>query len=120
MDLRRPHQRPGITKKDRPLTPEHFAEFEKCYGADPNGRAKRKASDSKEDRWRSFSIAEVKEQRYKLDGFKWLKDESLDDADDLPEPEELVTDAIGELEGAVVELNAVLKLLENGSARPTP
>ena len=27
---------PGITKKDRPLTAEHFAEFEKCYGADPN------------------------------------------------------------------------------------
>ena len=34
-------------------------------------------------------------------------------------PEELVTDAIGQLEGAVVELNAVLKLLENGDARPT-
>ena len=29
---------PGITKKDRPLTPAHFAEFEKCYGTDPNGR----------------------------------------------------------------------------------
>ena len=33
---------PGITKKDRPLTPEHFAEFEKCYGDDPNGRASEK------------------------------------------------------------------------------
>ena len=32
---------PGITKKDRPLTPQHFAEFEKAYGADPNGRSKR-------------------------------------------------------------------------------
>ena len=28
---------PGITKKDRPLTPQHFAEFEKAYGTDPNG-----------------------------------------------------------------------------------
>jgi hypothetical protein len=37
---------PGITKKDRPLTPEHFAEFEKCYGSDPNGRGKRKEKDS--------------------------------------------------------------------------
>ena len=92
---------PGITKKDRPLTPEHFAEFEKCYGADPNGRAKRKASDSKDDRWRSFPIAEVKERDFKLDGFKWLKDDSLDDADDLPEPEELATDAIAELEQAI-------------------
>jgi len=33
---------PGITKKDRPLSREHFAEFEKCYGSDPNGANKRK------------------------------------------------------------------------------
>ena len=32
----------------------------------------------------------------------------------LPPPEELATDAISELEGAVEELNAVLALLENG------
>ncbi|MHB1845280.1 MAG: SAM-dependent DNA methyltransferase, partial [Deltaproteobacteria bacterium] len=107
-----------ITKKDRPLTVEHFRAFEKCFGADPNGRAKRKPGDSKDDRWRSFGLTEIKERSYKLDGLKWLKDDSLDDGDDLPEPEELVIDAIAQLEGAVGELNAVLKLLENGSARP--
>lgn len=106
---------PGITKKDRPLTREHFREFEKCFGADPNGKAKRKASDSKEERWKSFGIAEVKEREFKLDGFKWLKEESLEDADDLPEPEELATEAISELEEAVAELNQVLRLLENGN-----
>jgi type I restriction enzyme M protein len=106
---------PSITKKDRPLAPDHFAEFEKCYGPDPNGRAKRKPSDSKEDRWRSFHISEVERRDFKLDGFKWLKEESLEDADDLPEPEELVTDAIQELEEAVAELNQVLQLLENGA-----
>jgi type I restriction enzyme M protein len=105
---------PGITKKDRPLTETHFAEFEKCYGADADGRGKRKPGDSKADRWRSFSIAEVKEREFKLDSFKWLKEESLEDADDLPEPEELAADAIAELEGAVEDLNAVLTLLENG------
>jgi hypothetical protein len=31
-----------------------------------------------------------------------------------PEPEELATDAISELEGAVEELIAILALLENG------
>jgi type I restriction enzyme M protein len=106
-----------ITKKDRPLTSEHFNEFEKCYGSDPNGHAKRKASDSKDDRWRSFGLAEVKERAYKLDGLKWLKDDSLDGGEDLPEPEELITEAIGQLEGAVAELHAVLKLLEPGDAR---
>jgi type I restriction enzyme M protein len=105
---------PGITKKDRPLTPVHFAEFEKCYGTNPDGHAKRKSGDSKEDRWHSFSVKEVKERDFKLDSFKWLKEESLEDGEDLPEPEELATDAIAELEDAVEELNAVLVLLENG------
>jgi type I restriction enzyme M protein len=109
---------PSITKKDRPLTPEHFGEFEKCYGADANGRSKRKPSDSKEGRWRRFHISEVKEREFKLDGFKWLKEESLEDADELPEPEELVTDAIEELEEAVAELNQVLGMLENVESKP--
>ncbi len=107
---------PAITKKDRPLTPAHFAEFEKCFGSDPNGHAKRDPVDSKEDRWRSFHIGEVKERDFKIDSLKWLKDESLDDADDLPEPEELVTDALAELNGAVEELGRVLTSLERDSA----
>jgi type I restriction enzyme M protein len=106
---------PGITKKDRPLTKGHFAEFVACYGTDPNGRSKRKPEDSKDDRWRRFHISEVKKRDYKLDSFKWIRDESLEDADELPEPEELATDAIAELEGAVEELNQVLALLESGS-----
>jgi type I restriction enzyme M protein len=105
---------PGITKKDRPLVPAHFAEYEKCYGPDPNGLSKRKPGDSKEDRWRSFAIGEVRDRDFKLDSFKWLKEEALEDAADLPEPEELATDAIAELESAVEELNQVLGLLENG------
>jgi type I restriction enzyme M protein len=113
---------PGITKKDRPLTLEHFADFVKCYGSGPNGHAKRtattpgteaKGGSVSGDRWRTFTIAEVKEREFKLDGFKWLKEESLEDADELPEPEELATDAVAELEGAVDELNGVLALLEN-------
>jgi type I restriction enzyme M protein len=106
---------PGITKKDRPLRPKHFAEFEKCFGSDPNGRVKRKESDSACDRWRSFSIAEVGQRNFKLDGFKWLKDEGLADSEDLPEPEELATDAIEELRAAMEDLSAVLFALESGN-----
>ncbi len=104
---------PGITKKDRPLTPAHFAEFEACYGKDPNGRAMRDLHDSKEDRWRSFTIADVKEREYKFDGFKWLREESVDDLDELPEPAELVTDAIAELEEAVAELKKIMDALDD-------
>jgi type I restriction enzyme M protein len=106
---------PGITKKDRPLTAEHFKEFEKCFGADPNGKAKRKNSDSKEDRWRWFDVSAVKEREFKLDGFKWLKEDSLDDIDEMSPPDELATDAISELEEAVAELNKIVALLEDGS-----
>lgn len=103
---------PGITKKGRPLTPEHFAEFEKCYGDDPNGRSKRKPSASKEDRWRAFPIEEVRERDFKLVTFKWLKEELVDDLDELPEPEELATDAMTELKAAFADIEKVLTLLE--------
>lgn len=105
---------PGITKKDRPLTEEHFKGFEQCFGADPLSRTRRRAADSPDDRWREFKIAEVRERQFKLDGFKWLKEDSLEDADDLLDPDELATEAIGELQGAVEELNEIIVLLGNG------
>lgn len=89
---------PRITKKDRPLTPAHFAEFERWFRDDPNGRAKRDPADSPDGRWRSFHITEVAARDFKIDSLKWLKDESLDDSHELPEPEELAADAIAELE----------------------
>ena len=110
---------PHITKKDRPLTPDHFFEFEKCYGVDPNGNPNRKLSDSKENRWRSFPIDEVKKCGYKIDGLKWLKDDSLDDGDELVEPEELVTEAVSELQLATEELTKIIDLLENSNGGPT-
>jgi len=102
----------AITKKDRPLTVQHFAEFTRCYGADPSGKAKRDPKQSKEDRWRSFHISAIKQRDFKIDSLKWLKDELLDDAGDLPEPEELIGEAVTELEGALKDLNAILSTLE--------
>ncbi len=108
---------PKITKKSRPLTVKHFAEFERCFGDDPNGRSKRCESDSAEGRWRSFPIDEVKQKHYKLDAFKWIRDEELDDPDDLPEPEELITEAMEELQLALDDLTDIQQLLEgNGAA----
>ena len=105
---------PHITKKDRPLSVAHFAEFEKCYGASALGQSRRVATDSGQQRWRAFHISDIKARGYKLDGLKWLKDESLDDAANLPEPDELATEAISELKSAIEELNAIVALLENG------
>ncbi|MGQ0432844.1 MAG: N-6 DNA methylase [Microthrixaceae bacterium] len=103
---------PSITKKDRPLTAGHFAEFEACFGDDPNGRGKRSESDSADGRWRRFLLDEVKAHHYKLDAFKWIRDEELDNPDDLPEPEELITEAMEELQLALDDLGDIQRLLE--------
>lgn len=103
---------PTITKKSRPLSPMHFAEFERCYGDDPTGRARRSASDSPDDRWRSFTLDEIIERGYKIDSFKWLRDNELDDPDEILDPAELVTDAIAELQAAVSELHELQMLLD--------
>jgi len=105
---------PGITKKDRPLKSEHFAEFEKLYGTDPNGGSKRKHSGD-EDRFRKFHISEIKKRDYKLD-ISWLKDESLEDADELPEPQDLAAEAITELEAIVDDLREIVSLIEREEA----
>jgi type I restriction enzyme M protein len=104
---------PGITKKDRPLTPAHFKEFEKCYGADPYGLSKRKDLGD-EGRFRCFSLKDVKGRDYKLD-IIWLKDDSLEDSDDLPEPQDLAADAITELESVVDDLKEIVALIERES-----
>lgn len=105
---------PSFTKKDRPLTKEHFAEFEKCFGSDPNGQSKRR-DQGVDGRFRKFHISEIKGRDYKLD-VAWLKDETLDDGEDLPEPQELANEAIAELEAAVSGLRKMARLIP-GTAR---
>lgn len=102
---------PGITKKDRPLSAQHFKEFEKCYGADPNGQSKRTDLGA-EGRFRRFNIQEIKDRGYKLD-LTWLKDDSLEDSDELPEPQVLASEAITELETIVDSLKEIVSELEN-------
>jgi len=54
----------------------------------------------------------VRARGFKLDGFKWLKEESADDLDDLLEPEELAADALADLKAAFADIEQVVKLLE--------
>jgi type I restriction enzyme M protein len=98
---------PIVTKKDRPLVDEHSVEFEAAYGTNPNGTSKREEG----ERFKRFHISDIKLRDYKLD-ITWLKDESLEDADGLPEPSELATDAITELESVVDDLREIISLLE--------
>jgi type I restriction enzyme M protein len=107
---------PAITKKSRPLTSKYFAEFEACYGTDSSGQSKRSESDSSDGRWRPFTLDEIKRHHYKLDAFKWIRDEELDDPDGLPEPEELITEAMEELRLALDDLADIQRLMEGNGA----
>ncbi len=101
---------PGITKKDRPLSAQHFSEFEAAYRIDLNGKSKRKDT-GEAGRFRCFHASEIKAREYKLD-ITWLKDESLEDAEELPEPQDLAAEAITELEAVVDDLKEIVALLE--------
>jgi type I restriction enzyme M protein len=106
---------PSITKNERPLTPEHYSDFEKCYGNDPNGSSNRKET----RKWKLYTIEEIKERNYNLD-ITWIKDESLQDVSDLPEPKILAGEAISNLEEAMNGLQKVVQLLEsNGNSEET-
>jgi hypothetical protein len=51
-------------------------------------------------------MSSIKERGYKLD-ITWLKDESQQDSDDLPDPQELATEAITELQAIVDDLREI-------------
>lgn len=95
--------------KRTPLGREHFALFEKAYGADPYGKSKRK-DEGEEGRFRKFTREEIRSRGDNLD-LAWLKDEGHRDADDLPEPEEIAGEIVGLLETAMVEMKALQKAL---------
>ncbi len=90
-----------VTKR-HPLTADYFKDFEACYHAKPRNET---------DRFRRFTREEVSRRDDNLDIF-WLKDESLEDADDLPEPEDLLSEAVTQLETALDALNELALILD--------
>jgi type I restriction enzyme M protein len=91
------------TQKKKPLRYEDLKEFIDCYN--PLDRHKRKElwSEKKnpEGRWRKFSYEQiVARDKTSLDIF-WLKDKSLADLDNLPEPEVLAEEIVQNIEAAL-------------------
>ncbi|MGE0490536.1 MAG: N-6 DNA methylase [Vulcanimicrobiota bacterium] len=100
--------------KRTPLTREHFAEFVTCFGDDPLGLAER-IDQGEEGRFRCFTREQIRERGENLD-ISWLRDESAEHADDLPEPEEIAGEILGHLQTAMEEMEALMELLEGGDA----
>ena len=98
------------TLKKKPMRYEHLAEFIRCYH--PQNRHERMATwderDAPDGRWRSYPYKEiVARDKTSLDVF-WLKDKSLTDLNDLPEPDDLATQIIENLEAGLDSFRKVL------------
>ena len=98
--------------KRTPFTREHFADFEKAYGPDPLGKSRRKDL-GEEGRFRKYTRAEIKDRGDNLD-ISWLKDDSAQDADDLPEPEDIAAEILEKLRIATSEMVGLSSLLTEG------
>ena len=98
--------------KRSPLTREHFKDFVAAYGEDPNGGAER-VDQGEEGRWRCFTREAIAKRGDNLD-VSWLRDESLQSAEDLPEPNVIALKIMERLETAMTEMGALKDLLEEG------
>jgi type I restriction enzyme M protein len=91
--------------KRTPFTRAHFAEFEKAYGEDAYGKSKRKDQGG-EGRWRKFTREEIAKRGDNLD-VSWLKDDSVTDHADLPEPDVIAAEIVAQLQTALEEMQAL-------------
>jgi type I restriction enzyme M protein len=97
-----------FTLKTDPLKREDLDEFVKCYN--PANRHERKPtwSEKKPDgRWRAYAYDElVARDKASLDIF-WLKDESLESSDNLPNPDIIAAEIADDLRAALEQFEAI-------------
>lgn len=96
--------------KTRPLTVADFAEFEKAFGNDPLGKAKRK-NQGEDGRFRCFTREELKARKDNLD-IGWLRDNEAEAEEHLTEPEDIADAIVAHLRAALDEIEAVSEEIE--------
>ena len=106
-----------MTLKTKRLVKGDFDEFIALYK--PKGRRKRKATwseDNPQGRWRAYSYKElIARDKTNLDIF-WLKDDSLEDTENLPPPEVLAAEVVEQLEVALEEFRSVEDVLSDNTS----
>jgi type I restriction enzyme M protein len=101
--------------KGHPLNEDYFKEFEAAYGSDPNSHPKPGRIET--ERFRRFTRQEILERGDNLD-VSWLKDESLQDSQNLPDPEDLASETQTHLQAAQDALEElILALAHNNKVR---
>ncbi|MFN2230712.1 MAG: SAM-dependent DNA methyltransferase, partial [Anaerolineae bacterium] len=98
-----------------PLMRGDLDDFVACYH--PENRHEREETWSEEapdGRWRRFRYEElVARDKANLDIF-WIRDESLEETANLPEPEVLAEEIVEDLESALEQFRAILADLGDG------
>ena len=98
-----------FTLKERPMTRADLDDFVACY---KSGRRHERAET---DRFRRFAHAElIARDKVNLDIF-WLKDDTLDDPDLLPTPDEIAAEIVENLEAALDRFRKVAPSLQPAS-----
>jgi len=97
-----------FTLKTDPLKREDLDEFVKCYN--PENRYQREPTWSESNlagRWRAYEYEDlINRDKASLDIF-WLRDESLEDADNLPDPDVLAQEIVDDLEAALEQFREI-------------
>lgn len=101
-----------FTLKQHPMTGGDLEDFIACYNPENRHERKETWSESNPDgRWRKFSIDDIlKRDKTSLDIF-WIKDKSLADLDNLPDPDVLANDIIENLQSALESFQELKKQL---------
>lgn len=99
-----------FTLKKNPLKLEDLRDFINCYN--PDNRHKRKetynADTNPEGRWRKFTYDEIiNRDKTSLD-ITWIKDKSLADLDNLPNPDVLAGEIIENLEAGLESFREIM------------
>jgi type I restriction enzyme M protein len=102
-----------FTLRQNPLRYEHLEDFIGCYN--PENRLERVEA----ERFRPFTYDElVARDKTSLDVF-WLRDDSLEDTDNLPLPGVIAQEIVEELEAALAQFTAIATSLEARGAGVT-
>jgi len=97
-----------FTLKTDPLKREDLEEFVTCYNSVNRHTRKPTWSDKKPDgRWRVYDYDElIARDKASLDIF-WLKDESLEDSANLPNPDVIAQEIVDDLEAALEQFRLI-------------
>ena len=97
-----------FTMKQNPLRRKHLDEFVECYKP---GRPRGERVES--ERFKAFTYDELMARDKANLDLVWLKDDSIEDAADLPAPKVLAREIMEELEVAVGEFAAIAEALDD-------